>query len=108
MAKQYKKLRQKVHPKQPPAPPKEKVGKDYLLIVVIAFTLAVLILGWGYLDSMNRVMYILLVLSLSLTYIKRHAKLTETQQLITDRASMVSIGLAVAMFLIVLVQQFVQ
>ncbi|MBR2215844.1 MAG: hypothetical protein IJ849_08825 [Selenomonadaceae bacterium] len=107
MAKQYKKLQQKIHPPKKTEPPKAKPGKDYLLMAVIVFTLGVLILGWNYLDNMNRAMYFLLVASLTLTYANRHARLTATQKIYMERASMASMGLAVAMFVILLVQQYI-
>ena len=47
MAKQYKKLQKKVYPKveDPRKKEKEKIGKDYLLIAVISFTLVVTLFG---------------------------------------------------------------
>ena len=107
MAKQYKKLQNKIHPKTKEAPaPKEKIGKDYFLLVMIGFTLIILALGWSHLDSMNKVMYVLLTISLSLTYARRHANLTDSQRIYVDRASFASIGLAAALFLLIAYQQY--
>lgn len=105
MAKQYKKLQNKIHPKAKTAP-KEKIGNDYLLMVMIGFTVIILALGWSHLDSMNKAMYVLLTLSLSLTYARRHAKLTDNQRVYVDRASFASIGLAAALFLIIAYNQY--
>ncbi len=107
MAKQYKKLQRKIHPKtKENDKQQEKPGKDYMMIGIIIFTLMVLILGWPYLDNMNRVMYILLSFSLSLTYIRRHAKLSETQTVLIERASFISIGFAIALFVIIVYYQY--
>ncbi len=108
MAKQYKKLQNKIHPKtKEPSSPKEKVGKDYFLIVMISFTVIVLTLGWSHLDDMNKAMYVLLTTSLCLTYTRRHFNLTDTQRVYIDRASFASIGLAVALFLIIAYYQYI-
>lgn len=107
MAKQYKKLQQKLHPKAKNPKPKEKpVGKDYVLLAVIFFILAVTIFGWEYLDNLNRAMYILLGISMISNYVRRHAKLTETQGLLVERVGMVTIGFAIALFLVALYYQF--
>jgi len=108
MAKQYKKLQQKIsHRQEKKEAPKEKpVGKDYVLIGIMLFTVIVLALGWQQFDNMNRAMYVLLVVSLGLTYARRHFELTETQQVIADRAGFVSIGFAVALFIVICYFQF--
>lgn len=108
MAKQYKKLQNKIHPKSKEMPaPKEKIGKDYFLLIMISFTVIILTLGWSHLDDLNKAMYVLLTTSLCLTYTRRHFDLTDTQRVYVDRASFASIGLAVALFLIVAYQQYV-
>lgn len=107
MAKQYKKLRQKVHPKeQKRTSPEKPVGKDYFLIGITVFTVAVLAIGWPHFDNMNRAMYVLLVISLGLTYVRRHVEMSETQQIFADRAGFVSIGCAVGLFLVICYYQF--
>ena len=101
MAKMLKKLQQKIAPPEKPkaAPPP---GKDYLLLILMAFTVMVVIAAWENLDTLTLTMYILLTLSLGLTYTRRHAveRLTETQMMIVTRASFVTIGMAGALFLI--------
>jgi hypothetical protein len=101
MAKMLKKLQQKTTPPEKPkaAPPP---GKDYLLLILMAFTVMVVIAAWENLDTLTLTMYILLTLSLGLTYTRRHAveRLTETQMMIVTRASFVTIGMAGALFLI--------
>jgi len=84
---------------------KEKVGKDYLLIAVIAFTLMITITAWSTLTNLNRALYTLLLVSLSLTYIRRHANLTEQQETWVDRGSIVSMGFALAVFAVVMYYQ---
>lgn len=100
MAKQYKKLQQKIHPqkKQDNKKNEKPVGKDYLLIGVIVFITVVTMVGWSYLDGMNRAMYIFLDISMILTYVRRHAKLSETQGILVERGSLVCIGFAMALF----------
>ncbi|EJO22704.1 hypothetical protein HMPREF1148_0202 [Selenomonas sp. FOBRC6] len=101
MAKMLKKLQQKITPPEKPkaAPPP---GKDYLLLILMAFTVMVVIAAWENLDTLTLTMYMLLTLSLGLTYTRRHAveRLTETQMMIVTRASFVTIGMAGALFLI--------
>ena len=101
MAKMLKKLQQKITPPEKPkaAPPP---GKDHLLLILMAFTVMVVIAAWENLDTLTLTMYILLTLSLGLTYTRRHAveRLTETQMMIVTRASFVTIGMAGALFLI--------
>ena len=101
MAKMLKKLQPKITPPEKPkaAPPP---GKDYLLLILMAFTVMVVIAAWENLDTLTLTMYILLTLSLGLTYTRRHAveRLTETQMMIVTRASFVTIGMAGALFLI--------
>ena len=107
MAKQYRKLQHKIHPKQKePDKPKEKIGKDFLLIGIICFTIFILFIGWESFDAINRVMYLLLTISLSLTYARRHREFTETKRILIERASFVSIGLAAALFFIELYYQY--
>ena len=107
MAKQYKKLRNRIHPKkkEPPAP-QEKVGKDYLLLVVIGFTALVLLVGWPRMKPLSAAMYLLLLVSLGLTYLRRHGKIEERHLALADKASMGAIGIAVALFVVQLYQEF--
>ena len=95
-----KKLQQKVTPTEKPKavrPP----GKDYMLLTLMAFTVVVIIAAWEELDPLTLTMYILLTLSLGLTYTRRQAieRLSEFQMMIVTRASFVTIGIAGALFL---------
>lgn len=107
MSKQYKKLQKKLYPQQedPKAKEKAKIGKDYLLMVIICFTFVVTIIGWANFDTMNRVMYPLLTFSLLLTYLTRHAKVSAKVRAYLNSASLGAMGLAVALFLISLYYQ---
>ena len=70
------------------------------------FTIFILFIGWESFDAINRVMYLLLTISLSLTYARRHREFTETKRILIERASFVSIGLAAALFFIELYYQY--
>ena len=95
MAKMLKKLQSKT------APPKEEKqqrppGKDYVLLILMAMSVILVIAAWDTLDTLTITMYILL------TYTRRHAadRLTETQMMLVTRGSMVTIGIAGALFLL--------
>ena len=108
MAKQYKKLQKKIYPekKDPHDKEKETIGKDYLLIAVCCFTFVVTIFGWPHFDDLNRAMYILLTLSLGLTYAYRHARLSDNARIYVNRASLCSMGLAIGLFCLSLFKTF--
>jgi len=101
MAKMLKKLQQKMTPAEKPKPVRPP-GKDYMLLILMAFTVMVVLAAWENLDALTLIMYILLTLSLGLTYIRRQAveRLSEFQMMIVTRASFVTIGMAGALFLI--------
>ena len=101
MAKMLKKLQQKMTPAEKPKPVRPP-GKDYMLLILMAFTVMVVLAAWENLDALTLIMYILLTLSLGLTYARRHAgnRLSEMQMTIVTRASFVTIGMAGALFLI--------
>ena len=100
MAKMLKKLQQKVTPPKKPKPARPP-GKDYMLLILMAFTVMVVLAAWEELDSLTLTMYILLTASLGLTYTRRQAteRLSEFQMMIVTRASFVTIGMAGALFL---------
>ena len=100
MAKMLKKLQQKVTPAEKPKPVRPP-GKDYMLLILMAFTVMVVLAAWEELDSLTLTMYILLTASLGLTYTRRQAaeRLSEFQMMIVTRASFVTIGMAGALFL---------
>ena len=67
MAKMLKKLQSKT------VPPKEErqqrpPGKDYVLLILMAMSVILVIAAWDTLDTLTITMYILLTLSLGLTY----------------------------------------
>lgn len=100
MAKMLKKLQQKITPAEKPKPVRPP-GKDYMLLILMAFTVMVVLAAWEELDSLTLTMYILLTASLGLTYTRRQAaeRLSEFQMMIVTRASFVTIGMAGALFL---------
>ncbi|MBE8949006.1 MAG: hypothetical protein SR3Q1_00175 [Quinella sp. 3Q1] len=111
MARQSKKIAKKIQPKKKAEsenkkPAKEKVGKDYLLIAVLALTIVFLIFGWSNFTATNRGLYLALLVSLSTTYARRHYNFTETQDLWLERAGMVAMGCAIVLFVFVIYQQY--
>ena len=109
MARQSKKIAKKIQPKKKAEPEnkkKEKVGKDYLLIFVLALTIVFLIVGWSNFTPWNRGLYLALLVSLSTTYARRHYKFTDTQDLWLERAGMVAMGCAIVLFAFVIYQQY--
>lgn len=104
MAKQIRKLKQKMSPHK--KEPEKKVGKDYFLLVVLALTSIVLLIGWPQLDSMNRILYILLIFSLSLTYLNRHGKFSDRVHLIIERLGIGTIAFSVLIFVVICYNQF--
>ncbi len=107
MSKQYKKLQQKLHPKEKKTAPKEKpVGKDYVLIAVIGFIIVMTVFGWDYMNNISRAMYVLLGISMSCNYAQRHAKLSEEKMVYVARLGLITIGVAVVLFLVSLYYQF--
>ena len=73
-------------------------GKDYFLLGMIAFTVLVLIYGWTSFDFSNRVMYILMLAALGITYARRHYPLSDQTDKYLERTGFVSIGMAVGLF----------
>lgn len=107
MAKQYRKLQKKIHPKTPKPTPKPKVGKDYFLLGIIAFTAIILLIGWQRFDGTNIALYLLLLSSLGITYVRRHAKLTEQQDVWLERAGLTTTVMALVLFVIVFYHQYI-
>ena len=109
MARQYKKILKKIQPKDKNTKPKEKpekIGKDYILIIVLSITIVFMMLGWSYFSNLNRGLYVALTLSLATTYIRRHVKLTEKQDYWCEKASQVSMGAAIILFAFVAYYQY--
>ena len=95
----------KPKPQETAAKPKENVGKDYLLLTVIAFTTIVMIVGWANLGNVNRALYAFLIVSLSLTYVKRHFDVSQEAESWIDRVSITCMGLAIALFVVTMYYQ---
>ena len=111
MARQSKKIAKKIQPKKKAesenkTPVKKEVGKDYLLVGVLALTIVFLIFGWSNFTAWNRGLYIALLVSLSSTYARRHYTFTPTQDLWIERAGMVAMGCAIVLFAFIVYQQY--
>ena len=104
MAKQTRKIKQKITPAK--KEPEKKIGKDYFLLGVLFLTTIILLVGWTQLDSMNRILYILLVASLSLTYINRHGKFSERIHTIIERLGIGTIAFSILIFVVICYNQF--
>ena len=93
MARQYKKILRKIHPKKKrwqESQPKEKVGRDYLLIIVLSITILFMVVGWSNFSAVNKILYVMLTITLSTTYARRHYNFTEKQDLWALRIGYVS------------------
>lgn len=107
MARQLKKILKKVNPKpKTPEKPPEKVGKDYLLIVILSLTVIFMVIGWSSFTGYNRALYIALIVSLGTTYARRHFNLNETQITWLERVSLIAMVSAIVLFVAVIYQQF--
>jgi len=109
MARQSKKIAKKIQPKKKAEPENkkpEKVGKDYLLIFVLALTIVFLIVGWENFTALNRGLYIALLVSLSTTYARRHYNFSEVQDMWIERAGYAAMFLAIVFFALVVYQQY--
>lgn len=110
MARQSKKIAKKIQPKKKSAaeskPPKEKVGKDYLLIIVLSLTLVFLLVGWPNFTPADRGLYIALLVSLSTTYARRHYNFTDVQDLWLERAGYAAMIMAIVLFALVVYQRY--
>lgn len=110
MARQSKKIAKKIQPKKPAATenkPKPKVGKDYLLIIVISLTVVFLLVGWESFTALNRGLYMALLASLSTTYARRHYNFTDAQDLWLERLGIVTMAVAMVLFAIIVYQQYI-
>lgn len=109
MARQSRKIAKKIQPKKPAEPENkkpEKVGKDYLLVGVLALTIVFLIFGWANFTPLNRGLYLALLVSLSTTYARRHYNFTEKQDLWLERTGYTAMILAIILFGVVVYQQY--
>ena len=108
LARITKKIKKKLNPKPTEqSKPKEKVGKDYLLVGVIAFTFIIMVTGWPTISNVHRGLYFTLLLSLSMTYTQRHYDLNEVQDMWVRRIGTASMGIAMTLFLFTLYLQFI-
>ena len=103
MAKQYKKILKKIHPKKK----SEKVGRDYLLLAVMGLTFMFMIVGWTNFTIVNKILYVALAVTLSATYARRHYNFTENQDTWAMRISYAAIAVATVAFVIEIYQQFI-
>ena len=109
MARQSKKIAKKIQPKKKAEPENkkpEKVGKDYLLVIVLSLTLVFLIFGWENFTALNRGLYLALLASLSTTYARRHYNFTEVQDMWLERVGYASMILAIIFFGLVVYNQY--
>ena len=109
MARQYKKILKKIHPKKKKwqeEKPKEKVGRDYLLVAVIGITIFFLITGWANFTIVKKALYVALTVALSTTYARRHYDFNEQQDMWVERASYAAMGVALVAFVLDVYQTF--
>ena len=94
-----RKLFKKLHPKNKKTEkPPEKVGKDYLLIIILSLTIIFLAIGWANFDNVNRALYVALIVSLGTTYVRRHLKITESQDELIERVGLIAMAAAIVLF----------
>ena len=106
MAKLTRKLKQKLAPQK--KEPEKKPGKDYFLLIVLFLTFIVMLAGWQHLDTLNRILYLLLTLSLSLTYANRHFEMTDRVHTIIERLGIGTIAFSILIFVVICYNQFVR
>lgn len=110
MARQSKKIAKKIQPKKKAEPenkqPDKKVGKDYLLIAVLALTIVFLLVGWQNFTAANRALYLALAISLSSTYARRHYNFNTAQDKWIERIGYASMIFAIVVFAYVVYQQY--
>ena len=101
MARQYKKILKKIKPKEDkPKEKPEKIGKDYILIIVFSITFFFMVIGWTYFEPLNRGLYLALTIALGTTYIRRHMELGEKSKFWVEKISQIAIGIAIVLFAI--------
>lgn len=95
MATQYKKIQNKIHPKEQESVKedlKPKASRDALLLVLIAVTALVLVLGWNTMDDIGHAMYAALVVGMGTVYINRRMTLSENVHKILNRHQLHAAG----------------
>lgn len=102
-----RKLYKKLNPKNKKnEKPPEKVGKDYLLIVILSLTIIFMVFGWQNFDNTNRALYVALIVALSSTYARRHFCKNEMQEMWFERVSFVAIIAAIILFVMEIYGKF--
>lgn len=80
MATQYKKIQNKLHPKEDEkakADLKPKASRDALLLVLIVVTFIILLLGWSTMDEIGQMMYGVLLAGMAIVYLNRRLELSQ-------------------------------
>ena len=100
MARQYKRIQQKISPKVKKAGNtfKPKQSRDLMLIILICLTLVVLLMAWHNLDNLVISMYISLIVSMLIVYANRHGNFSEKEHLWLSRLSLASIVVCLGLF----------
>ncbi|BEU87683.1 hypothetical protein TAMA11512_11470 [Selenomonas sp. TAMA-11512] len=99
MARQLKKIQNKVHPKETaPAVPPRKKGRDIFLLLMIGLVFFLMIVGWDQLPVIDRSMYAALSVSLILTFVMRQGKVKEPILTWITRASFAALFISLALF----------
>jgi hypothetical protein len=106
MAKQSKKILHKIEPHQDEQKKPTKPSRDIFLILVICFTIVVLGFGWTRFGILDRGMYIMLAISLVLTYMHKHADVSDEVMTWLDRISMACIAAALGIFAVICYNTF--
>ena len=100
MAKQLRKIRKKIKPKEKDIQPKkkEKSWSDYILIAFLALTAVVMVIGWNEFTNLHRGLYLFLTITLGINFARRNYDLTPEQDKWTERASYVTMAIATVLF----------
>ena len=100
MARQIKKIRKKLKPKEKDIQPakKEKSWSDYLLPAFLALTAVVMIIGWNEFTNLHRGLYLFMTITLGINFARRNYELTAEQDKWAERVSYVTMAIATALF----------
>ncbi|ORU00917.1 hypothetical protein D081_0365 [Anaerovibrio sp. JC8] len=81
MSTQYKKIQKKNAPAadagQAKSNMKPKASRDLLLLIMMAFSVLIMALGWEALDSIGVAMYTCLIIGMGVVYVNRHGNFTD-------------------------------